>query len=55
MKQFPSIPRVANAPHGIFEGGHLWILEKVDGANFRFQAPRCRLPPRDCLRSPLAM
>lgn len=37
MKQFPSIPRVANAPEGLFEGGHLWLLEKVDGANFRFQ------------------
>ncbi|WP_136717343.1 RNA ligase family protein [Halorientalis salina] len=37
MKQFPSIPRVANAPDGLFESGHLWLLEKVDGANFRFQ------------------
>lgn len=37
MKQFPSIPRVANAPDGLFEEGHLWILEKVDGAILRFQ------------------
>lgn len=37
MKKFPSIPRVANAPDGLFEDGHLWVLEKVDGANFRFQ------------------
>jgi hypothetical protein len=37
MKQFPSIPRVATAPEGIFDEGHLWLLEKVDGANFRFQ------------------
>ena len=37
MKQFPSIPRVANAPDGLFDSGHLWLLEKVDGANFRFQ------------------
>lgn len=37
MKQFPSIPRIANAPDDLFEGGHLWVLEKVDGANFRFQ------------------
>ncbi len=37
MKQFPSIPRAANAPNELFEHGHLWILEKVDGANFRFQ------------------
>ena len=37
MKKFPSIPRVANAPDRLFEEGHLWLLEKVDGANFRFQ------------------
>jgi ATP-dependent RNA circularization protein (DNA/RNA ligase family) len=37
MKQFPSIPRVANAPGDLFEEGHLWLFEKVDGANFRFQ------------------
>jgi len=37
MKQFPSIPRVANAPEGLLDEGHLWLLEKVDGANFRFQ------------------
>jgi hypothetical protein len=37
MKKFPSIPRVANAPDELFEEGHLWILEKVDGANFRFR------------------
>jgi hypothetical protein len=37
MKQFPSIPRVANAPPELFDSGHLWIQEKVDGANFRFR------------------
>jgi hypothetical protein len=37
MKKFPSIPRVANAPDRLFEEGHLWLLEKVDGANVRFQ------------------
>lgn len=37
MKKYPSIPRVENAPEEIFESGHLWILEKIDGANFRFQ------------------
>jgi len=37
MKQFPSIPRVANAPADLRREGHLWLLEKVDGANFRFQ------------------
>lgn len=36
MKSYPSIPRVANAPEGLFEG-HLWLLEKVDGAQLRFQ------------------
>ena len=37
MKQYPSTPRVANAPEGLFESGHLWVLEKIDGANVRFQ------------------
>jgi ATP-dependent RNA circularization protein (DNA/RNA ligase family) len=37
MKQFPSVPRVANAPPDLFDSGHLWIQEKVDGANFRFR------------------
>ena len=37
MKKFPSIPRVANAPDRLFEEGHVWLLEKVDGADFRFQ------------------
>lgn len=37
MKEFPSIPRVASASDRIFEAGHLWLMEKVDGANFRFQ------------------
>ncbi len=37
MKAYPSIPRVTNAPDGLFDSGHLWLLEKVDGANVRFQ------------------
>ncbi|WP_336337145.1 RNA ligase family protein [Haloarcula brevis] len=37
MKQFPSIPRADDAPAAPFEEGHLWILEKVDGATMRFQ------------------
>ena len=37
MKEFPSIPRVADAPDGLFESGHLWVLEKIDGAALRFQ------------------
>jgi len=37
MKQYPSIPRAENAPSELFESGHLWLLEKIDGANLRFQ------------------
>lgn len=37
MKAHPSIPRVADAPDRLFEGGHLWLLEKIDGALLRFQ------------------
>lgn len=36
MKAYPPIPRVEDAPKGLFESGHLWLLEKVDGANLRF-------------------
>jgi hypothetical protein len=43
MKKFPSIPRVANAPDELFEEGHLWLLEKLDGANFRFQLQKSGL------------
>ncbi|WP_137286474.1 RNA ligase family protein [Halorussus salinisoli] len=37
MKQFPSVPRAENAPSALFDSGHLWIQEKLDGANFRFR------------------
>ena len=37
MKSYPSILRVENAPDSLFEGGHLWLQEKVDGGAFRFQ------------------
>lgn len=37
MKQYPSTPRVADAPSALFESGHLWLQEKVDGATLRFQ------------------
>lgn len=37
MKTFPSIPRVDEAPPELFRSGHLWLLEKVDGANVRFR------------------
>lgn len=40
MKKFPSIPRIEDAPDRLFREGHLWILEKLDGANFRFQVRR---------------
>jgi hypothetical protein len=36
MRQYPSIPRVENAPESLFDG-HLWILELVDGAQLRFK------------------
>ncbi|WP_135827593.1 RNA ligase family protein [Halorussus halobius] len=36
MKQFPPIPPVEDAPE-LFESGHLWIQEHVDGATLRFR------------------
>lgn len=36
MKRYPEIPRWANAPD-LFEGGHLWLQEKIDGLHFRFR------------------
>ena len=36
MKTYPSIPHVADAPE-VVEEGHLWLLEKLDGAQLRFQ------------------
>lgn len=43
LKRYPSIPRVENAPRELFDDGHLWLLEKVDGAFFRFQLQRSGL------------
>lgn len=37
MRTCPSVPAVADAPESLFERGHLWIQEAVDGARFRFQ------------------
>ncbi|ELY51871.1 RNA ligase family protein [Natronorubrum bangense] len=37
MKAYPSIPRVETAPDRLFDSGHLWLLEKIDGALLRFQ------------------
>ncbi|WP_265109246.1 RNA ligase family protein [Halosolutus halophilus] len=36
MKEYPDIPPVDAAPDDLFEG-HLWLLEKIDGAHLRFQ------------------
>ena len=37
MKRYPPIPRLADAPDGLFESGHLWLTEKVDGDLLRVQ------------------
>jgi hypothetical protein len=37
MRQYPSIPTVADAPPETFERGHLWLTELVAGAHLRFQ------------------
>lgn len=37
MKQYPPVPRVDAAGPELFESGHLWIQELVDGAHVRFQ------------------
>lgn len=37
LKRYPSTPSVDGAPDELFDGGHLWIQEKVDGAHLRFQ------------------
>jgi hypothetical protein len=38
MKEFPPCPSVADAPPELFERGHVWLHELVDGAPVRFQA-----------------
>jgi hypothetical protein len=37
MRQFPETPSVAEAPPALFERGHVWLHELVDGAPVRFQ------------------
>lgn len=37
MKRYPTVPPVAEAPAALFESGHLWIQELVDGSHVRFQ------------------
>lgn len=49
MKTYPPLPHIEDAPGDRFEG-HLWILEKVDGAHLRFQlreSGRIRFGGRD--------
>jgi RNA ligase len=36
MKRYPSTPHADDAP-ALFERGHLWIQEKIDGVGVRFQ------------------
>ncbi|WP_158058282.1 RNA ligase family protein [Halorussus halophilus] len=37
MNHLPAIPQVEDAPSGLLDGGHLWIQEYVDGAQFQFR------------------
>ena len=37
MKSYPRIPALDAAPDALLDGGHLWLLEKIDGYQLRFQ------------------
>jgi hypothetical protein len=37
MKRYPPIPRVEDAPEELFDRGHLWLQELVDGVHLRFR------------------
>ncbi|WP_232701913.1 hypothetical protein [Halobacterium wangiae] len=37
MQEFPPTPPVESAPAALFDGGHLWLQEWVDGAPLRFR------------------
>ncbi|UPV75988.1 RNA ligase family protein [Halorussus limi] len=37
MKQYPGVPRADEAPPELFESGHLWLQEQIDGAHLRFR------------------
>jgi hypothetical protein len=37
MKQFPPVPRAEEAPADLFDSGHLWIQERIDGLHVRFR------------------
>lgn len=36
MKRYPPVPHVEDAPE-LFDGGHLWVQELLDGAHLRFR------------------
>lgn len=36
MKDFPALPALAEAPDGLLDSGHLWLLELIDGVCLRF-------------------
>lgn len=44
MKQYPSVPHAEDAA-ALFDGGHLWVQELLDGAHLRF-----RMEPSGALR-----
>jgi hypothetical protein len=37
MQTYPDIPPVADVSDELLDSGHLWLLEKIDGAQLRFQ------------------
>jgi len=37
VKTYPPVPRVEEAPEELFESGHLWVQELIDGAQLRFR------------------
>ncbi|WP_049972075.1 RNA ligase family protein [Haladaptatus cibarius] len=37
MKRYPPMSRPDDAPKSLFDGGHFWIQEKVDGTHLRFR------------------
>ena len=37
MEDFPTTPHAADASTDVFAGGHLWLLELIDGAGLRFR------------------
>jgi hypothetical protein len=37
MHEIPAVPAVADAPASLFDGGHLWIQEYIEGTTLRVQ------------------